>query len=368
MVSQIVEIKSEDVIMKQSKEEKALFQMFFIFLALLFLSSCSSYLPQAQEMGNMALLRSFGIDRGETWKVTVSTGQQRKGSTQEEPIILSGEALTLQGACREIANYTEDYVFFAYVDQLILGEELAKTGIYSAVNYFATDDQLSLGAGLWITLGEAETLISSATEEGTGEHLQTLTEESNLGIAGITRKVGEVLADLHSQGASYVPILVPTEKDVLTEGGYGIIVEDKLVTIFQGEMACGLSLLESHPQLVELTLPEGTYAVEIKEISRKICPLWSQSGELSSVEVFLDIQGKVVEEPLTPREDIGSHLEKYLANIAQSTLVSLQEEKADVLNFQGAIAFSSPIKFSQLEWDGLFSQLETKTTVKVTLD
>ncbi|MFI3253077.1 MAG: Ger(x)C family spore germination C-terminal domain-containing protein [Eubacteriales bacterium] len=349
--------------MKESKEAKTLFQLFLVLIALLFLSSCSSYLPEAQEMGNMALLRSFGIDRGDMWTVSVSTGQQRKGSSQEDPVILSGKALTLQGACEEISGYTEDYVFFGYVDQLILGEELAESGIYSALNYFVTENQLSLGTGLWITLGTAEALIASGTDQGTGEHLETLTEESTLGISGITRKVGEVLADYHHQGASYVPILVPSEEEVLRDGGYGILVGDRLTSILEGDLSRGLSLLECHPQLVEMVLPEGAYAVELKEMSRKICPSWHESGSLEEIVISLEVQGSLVECPLTPREDITAQLEEKLSHLAMSTLAVLQEEGADVLHLQGEVSLASPFQSREMDWD--FSQVTLKTEVHV---
>lgn len=341
-----------------SPEEKIqnLLQIVLICLALLFLTSCGTYLPQAQEMGNMALLRSFAVDKEENYLVTVSTGQQVKGMSQEDALILQGEGQTLQGACENINRFTEDYVFYGYVDQLLLGRDMASSGVEKVLEYFATQKELSLGTALWLVYGSASQLMSSATEEGTAEHLQTLREESPLGISGISRTVGEVYGDILELGASYVPMIHSSPDWVLEEIGYGILYGDCLVDIFQGDLAQGLELWLSHPQLVELSLEEGAYALQLEEFSWEI-----QEDTQGKVQAMLEIQAELVEQPQNPRENILPHLEAQLKTLCDLSLQRLQQQEADV------IALGLQLNHSQEDWPSIFPTLEIDTTVTVAL-
>lgn len=352
---------------KSEEKIRHTLQLLLLFLCLLFLSSCGTYLPQSQEMGNMALLRSFAVDRGENWKVTVSTGKQMKGMTAQDPVILRGEAATFQGACGQINQYTEDFVFYGYIDQVILGEDYARTGIEKVLQYFATQESLSLGTGIWLSLGEAGSILDATQEQGASEHLSTLKEESQLAVGGMTKKVGEVFAELRSQSATYLPVLTTSEESGLIEVGYGILKEDVLVEIYQGDLAKGLELLESHPQIYELLLEEGGYAVALEEIKVKYSPTWGEKGELTGLSLRLQVQGELLETPLPPREDYLSPLEEALSQLARNTLASLQENEADVLGLGGKVAMTSPSHAYDLDWGTSFPSLAVEISVSVEL-
>ncbi len=351
---------------QHSSEEKIqnLLQIVLICLALLFLTSCGTYLPQAQEMGNMALLRSFAVDKEENYLVTVSTGQQAKGMSQEDALILQGEGQTLQGACDNINRFTEDYVFYGYVDQLLLGRDMASSGVEKVLEYFATQKELSLGTAIWLVYGSASELMSTATELGTAEHLQTLREESSLGISGISRTVGEVYGDILEQGASYIPMIHSSELWVLEEVGYGILHGDSLVDILQEDLAQGLELWLSHPQLVELSLEEGAYALQLEEFSWDMQynddSLGSQAKE---IQATVKIQAELLEQPQEPRENILPHLEAQLKTLCDHTVQRLQEQEADVIAL--GLQLKSPHTLE--EWSSLFGTLDIETIVTVEL-
>ena len=121
-------------------------------LACAFLAGCSP-LPRAREMGDMALLRTMGVDWLETGlSVTASTGPRARGLQAEgqSALVLSAESQSLSGACLAMQGQSDSYVFFGYVDQLLLGEELARHGVVSVLDYFARDVELGLGAQLWL--------------------------------------------------------------------------------------------------------------------------------------------------------------------------------------------------------------------------
>ena len=194
----------------------------------LLLTGCSG-LPTSREMGDMALLRTMGVDSASgAVEVTGSTGPRARGLQAEgEPaLVLSAQGESLSAACLAMQGLSDNYVFFGYVDQLLLGEGLAKSGVMPVLDYFARDTELGLGAQLWLvkdsTAGNA---VESGGEEGIEGRLATLQTDGKLGVAAISRTVGEVYTDLMELGSAFVPAVVCGEGDdtTLMEAGTGVL-------------------------------------------------------------------------------------------------------------------------------------------------
>ena len=68
------------------------------------------FLPYARELEDMALMRTLGVDAagGNGVVVTVSTGEQAGG---EEPVVLSGTAGTISGACLDMQSQGSSYIY-----------------------------------------------------------------------------------------------------------------------------------------------------------------------------------------------------------------------------------------------------------------
>ena len=177
----------------------------------------------------MALMRTIGVDRAaDGVEVTASTGPRAKGlqAEGEAALVLSAKASSLSGACLTMQGHSDSYVFYGYVDQLLVGEELANQGIKPVLDYFARDEELGLGAQLWLVRnGTARQAVESGGEAGVDGRLSTLQMDGELGEASISRTAGEVYSDLMERGAAFVPALAvgKLEDASLTEGGYAII-------------------------------------------------------------------------------------------------------------------------------------------------
>ena len=119
--------------------------------AVLLLAVCGA-LPRPREMGDMALLRVMGVDRGESGPaMSAATGPQ----PPEQPARLwRGEGSSLSAAAQAIQSRSDRYVFFGYVDQLLLGEGQSRRGVEDIFAYVARDAQLSLAARLWVVRGD----------------------------------------------------------------------------------------------------------------------------------------------------------------------------------------------------------------------
>lgn len=348
-------------------------ELLLIFIALIFLSACSveeTLLPVPQEMGNMALLRTFSADTGEEslWKVTVSTGKQAKGlqGEQEAPLVLSGESASLVGACRQLDGLTDHSIFYGYIDQLILGMDVGVGGISHVLEYFTSQSDLSLGTGIWLSSTTGEALISATAEEGTQEYLGTMISESKLGNLGVTRKVGEVLTDIHEINATYIPILGVNSQGGLEEEGYALLRGDSYVSSLRGQDAMGLNLLLGQNQLLEVQQNHGVYAMNLSQISTSYEGEWEQEDDqqLKSVVICLEIRGKLLEYPQRPEEEelkiLRIQAEEEVARICQSTLDILQKHQTDVLYLSGHLGLSHPMRWTWLHnhWEEIFSQVE----------
>lgn len=359
-----------------------LLELLFIFLAFSFLSGCSkeeTLLPVPQEMGNMALLRTFAADVGEDvpWKVTVSTGKQAKGlqGEQEPPLVLSGESASLIGACRQLEGLTDHTIFYGYIDQLLLGMDVGNTGISHVLEYFTTQPALSLGTGIWLSSSTGEELIVATAEEGTQEYLGTMISESKLGNLGLTRKIGEVLTDIREINATYIPILGVNPQGGLEEEGYALFRGDTFVTTLKDQEAMGLNLLLGQDQLLELQQNQGIYAVNLNQISTSYQGEWSDEDDqkLKSVEIHLEIRGKLLEYSHRPEEEALKILrmqgEEEVAKLCQSTLAVLQKYQVDVLYLSGHLGLSHPLQWTWLEnnWEDVFSQVEMTVIPHITL-
>lgn len=206
-------------------------------------------LPYAREMGDMALMRTMGVDTGEggaeQLHVTVSSGRRARGlqGEAEPPLVLSAERESISSACLAMQGLSDSYVFYGHVDQLLLGEELSRRGILETLQYFSQDQELGMGTQVWIVRGgTAAEAISAEQERGVESRLSTIQTDSEMGMAGMTRTVGETLTSLMKDGSAYLPGLVPGEDGALLEAGYGVVKDGMLAGWLTGEQARGLEL------------------------------------------------------------------------------------------------------------------------------
>lgn len=346
------------------------------------LTGCGRVLPYAREMGDMALMRVMGVDGEEDGlSVTVSTGKRASGLQNEEEgaLILSLQGKSLSTVCQAMQGASESYVFYGYVDQLLLGEDMARQGVYPVLDYFSRDTQLGLGAQLWLVRGDrAESAVRSGGEEGIDARLSTLQTDSRMGTAGVTRTAGEAFTDLLERGSAYVPVLEVTSDDqgetALMEGGYGVLKDGVLAGFLTGEQAKGLELLESRAagDLLEVTLPSGLVVVRVNWSGLTVEPETEGDG-LTGARLTCLLAAELVEfsQELTgeEQEQVRTALEDRERRRLQQALAALQGWGTDCVNLGGRIAVSEPGRWSRAEedWPEVFSQLELQVEVQANL-
>lgn len=197
------------------------------------LTGCGRSLPKAREMDDMALMRAMGVDAavgpGQV-EVTLSSSRRARGIQGEEepPLVLSAKQPSVRRAMLAMQGLSDSYVFCGHVDQLLLGEEVARRGVGEALGYFARDRQLGLGAQVWLIRGaKASDAIGTGKEKGVDTRLSTLQNDGEIGTAGLTRTVGETLTALLEDGSAYLPALELSGEEegsaALLERGYAVL-------------------------------------------------------------------------------------------------------------------------------------------------
>lgn len=347
--------------------------------ACLLLSGCSG-LPTAREMGDMALLRTLGVDPSPAGvAVTGSTGPQAKGVEGEgEPALtLSADRESLSSACLAMQGQSDSFVFFGYVDQLLLGEELAEEGVQPVLDYFSRDAELGLGAQLWLVRGaSARDALSAGGEQGLDARLETLQNDSEMGIANLTRTAGEAYTDLLELGCAYVPALSPAGEGgaLLRETGYGILKGDTLTGFLEGEAARGLELLAGGPSadILDTELPSGPVSVKMTSAHTKSVLVF-RGNTPSALKLTCKLEARLSEYRQRPEggelEELRGELEDRERERIMAALDRLQAWGADCTGLGAKAGMSHPARWERVkaDWSERFSKIpvEIRVTIKI---
>lgn len=344
----------------------------FLALTLCLLTGCGG-LPLSREMGDMALMRTMAVDTAEQNKlsVTVSTGRQASGLQKEgeAPLILTTEERSMSGACLAMQGESDRYVFYGYVDQLLLGEQLCETGILPVLEYFSRDMELGMGAQVWMVDGEAQSVITAAKEEGIDERLSILRTDSEMGLAGFTRTVGEVLSDILENGGGYLPVLTQNENGI-KETGYAIFRGDCLVGVLTGEQAKGLELLESEAPVgvVDGNLEGRSDVLRIQEVHTAFQPEF-EDGHLISLTIRCRVTADLTEfsAPLTDAEvdKLTVQLKRTIAGWTAEAMEAMQRLRCDGFALAGEVARIAPQHWAAVRenWTEVFPDLPWEIVV-----
>ena len=345
--------------------------------AVLLLSGCGkAALPYAREMGDMALLRTMGVDAGEKAgqvRVTVSTGKRAAGLQGESqpPLILSAAGESLSAACLSMQGLSDSYVFYGYVDQLLLGKEAALEGVEPVLDYFSRDVELGLGAQVWLVRGgTAQAAIEAGGETGV---------DSEMGAAGITRTAGEVFSSLLEQGCAYLPALRAAgaeegEQTALLEAGYGVLRDGALAGCLEGESAKGLELLtgQTAEDIIEVDLPSGRAVARITEVSTRCEPVF-QGEELTGLHLYCRAAAELAEfhEPMDQGElaQLRKALEERESLRLRQVMEQLRAWGTDCTALGSQVAQANPARWEKLrgEWEERFSTIPYEVSVQVSV-
>ncbi len=340
----------------------------------LLLAGCTG-LPQPREMGEMALVRTVGVDAvGDSLRLTVSTGERAAGVEGEKQgaLVLSGEGESLSAAALRLRQGSDSYVFFGYVDKLLLGERAGS--VFDVLGWLAHDGELGLGAKLWlIREGEARQAVSGGGEAGVEGRLSALELDGKLRTAPVTRTAGEVYIALLERNCAFVPALALGEE--LSTAGYGVLRGEELMGYLSGDAARGLELLteQAPAEIIEVELPHNRVSLRLTGAQLDCKPIFS-AGELTRLELTSRVEVKLEQWRARPdageRAELSRALEQRLGEKITLALEQLRGWQTDCVGIGSRVGVAAPRRWSALEedWQEIFSGLDYTLTVKASLN
>lgn len=357
------------------------------------LSGCSSaeaVLPYAHEIEDAVLMGALGIDLGSESLdgVAVTASSSGRSGTGDSPgqelVILSSRAETVTAACAKMQTFGSGFIFYGDVEQVLVGEALAKRGIETLLTNMIWDPELRLECHIWIIRGgkAADILFDASGDGGAPDRLSAIELDADL-LAIPTPRVGRaVLADLLDNGCTLLPALVrmPARtgdgakgEHAVASGGYAVLRDSALVGWVEGTQTLGVDLIleESNGRMLEFTTPsQERVALKLSGVKTKFEPVF-QEGLLVGLSIACELEAQVAE--LRGRdslsEDSRSWLEEALKREAHTQLRSVldlaQSLDADYLHLGRKAALSAPREKAVMEgtWTQAFPDLEISLSV-----
>ncbi len=338
----------------------------------LLLAGCTG-LPKPREMGEMALLRTVGVDgAAPAVTLTASTGERASGTegNKEPPLILTGEGASLSAAALELRVHSDSYVFSGYVDKLLVGQG---ADLYDVLGWFAHDDELGLGARLWLIRdATAARAVGEAGEKGVERRLSALELDEKLGAAPMTRTAGEIYSTLLDRGCAFLPALTAGEE--LSPAGYAVVLGEEVVGYLEGDAARGLELLAEQPvaEVLEVSLPGNQISLQITGAQLDCRPEF-RDGELAGLHLTSRVNAQLRQWERAPtareREEISQQAQRQLEGKLRAALEQMRLWKAECVGIGSRVAIAGPWHWDRLEprWQEAFAAADYDLNVKVSL-
>ena len=328
-------------------------------------------LPRGREIEDMELMQALGVDAAgaEGVAVTASSGAAPGGGATT---VVSGGASTLSGAVLGLQGEGASYLYFGHVGQLLMGEELARRGVWPTLDYVLGDVEMRLDTALYLVRGgTAGAALEAAAAAGSATgRLEAMAEDGRPQTGSAPRTVKDAIADLYAQGAAFLPA-VGAEAG-LPAAGYGILKDGALAAWAEGDAARGLELLTGSVEadVVELSLPGGIAALRVVGASAAVVPVF-EGERLAGLSITCRVEANAAEgavdldapEAVRALEEALAAVERGRAEAALDLAVELD---ADYLGLLRRAALARPWHKAALERASL-AGLELELTVEAGL-
>ncbi len=378
----------------------------FLFIIITFITGCWNY----RELNKLSIISAIGVDiEGEYYIVSadivnsknVASNSQSSTSSQESPTTLYKiKAKTMKEALNNLVFEVPNQLYTGHLNLLVIGEEVAKKGLYDILDYFIADIEVrKIFPTIVIENGKAIDALkiilplNTITAENIRKSLEADAELTSY-LSNI--KFDEILNCLYMEGRhmtiSSVKIVGSPEegkniesisstipKASLKVTGSAIFKEDKLVGYLHDLDSLGYNTLRGLSKTTAIQYPcdnEDNYGVvvidnfkaKVKATIRNNKPIFEivVNGKASTTEFNCKIDLKDPEKAI---KNVEKMLNNEIKKILSNTLTKLQKElKSDVIGF-GEKLYKEHYKYWQKvkdDWDEkVFPTVEYKIESKV---
>lgn len=351
------------------------------------LCGCGSLYAQRREVERLRLAETLGLDAapgGVLVSLAASSGPGEEGAA-----CFSAPGASVSQAMEQLRlRSPEEPLFCGHLQQILLGEELARRGIGGFLAFVCRSSDLRLDMPIFLLLEDrAQRAMTEAC--GGGKDIADALSALERREGGTPRlsTAGAVLQDLERQGAALLRCLRLSPGSETGEGsaltvspaGYGVLVGDSLQALIGPEEAPAAALLCGDLRPCPLLLRDAlgrTVTLELQEGELRLEPLWDGDGALCGLELSVRVSAALLEIDGFDRaadeafqNAVTARMEAELQRQIEALLRLSRELGADFLGLGRRLEQAAPLRCRGLgrELGALLPSLPVRVTVRAEL-
>lgn len=351
------------------------------------------------EVNDIAIVTAIGLDLTEDERVRLSlqvanptklgpTGGSAGGSNGKSTFVISETGVTVSEAYRQLQGKLPRRIFFSQSRVLLIGEDLAKKGVSSIIDFHTRYHEPRINSFIMFTKGEASELLNSMP------NLESVSAEETKELAklnvGVTIYVMDFLNMLLTDGIEpFGPQFTSTSLEVNNKNkskegqatrGTAVFKKDKLVGWMNEVETRGILWLRNEMEtgVITINIPEekggGNVSFDIIRTEIKSVPKLKH-GEIkftvnvtAEVSVMENDSNIKLEDPKII-EGLQKNIENEIKERIQFVIEKTQQEyQSDIFGFGQAVYKKYPKEWNtnfKKNWEQEFSQLEVAINPKV---
>lgn len=339
------------------------------------------------EVNDLAIIKAVAVDKTESGLLlTMRVFSPKKGKTGGSENGMMTELFAAEGssiavAARNLQRKLSRRLFWAHAGPLIIGEELAREGVLSVIDFWSRFSEPRLSTYVIIAPGEAQDLIKATP---TLERIlsEALREIINMNHAVPTR-MRDFLGALRTAGDNpvaprfeRVPAVTGAPETEVRATGTAVFRQDRLVGWMDPEETTGLLFLRDNLQsaLIPVRLPgDRTATVRIIR-SNTVTRAYSERGRLH-ISILVRPEGDVLDSSADldlGKPEVVALFQSQLATTIRRAMhkaagKAQQELGADVLRFGDAFRRDLPLRWDdglKDRWEREFPKVQVEVAVR----
>lgn len=347
--------------------------------------SGSSIYSNYREVTNLSLIRTIGIDKDE--QVAIITAGSGTGLHGEVPNITTQSAYSVPAALSRLQySAGENEPFVAHTSNIVVGEEVAKSGMTSILDYTARSTNMRLKTGLFVVRGgTAQELITETAGENSSasDMLEFLERNIEFVSEGAVFNVRDVIEALARDGCALVMAVELGESNEITEGsaekviipaGFAVIKGAELIGYVPTEISLGVCILTGNMKGADIVVDDEEGLNISLRLTASNCKARSVVKDKKVEKLVIDINIETAitecERLIDPgavgvREALADKVEQYVYDQVCRVLDLSQEMGVDFTAIgrkAALIRFDAPLQ-AEKEWREIFPDIELEVNV-----
>jgi Ger(x)C family germination protein len=375
--------------------KKRAVQAAVVLLCLASLSGCFD----RRELDTIGIVMGVAIDKavaeGETeLTIQMANPSEKSGTNSKEknsgsestPFInVSSTGRNINYIVREMQNKMSRMIYVAHSQVIILGEELAKSGVRDVLDFFARAPEARMTLYVIVAKGKAGDMLEITPEfesVPSTELVKKLKDQKITSRAPAVTEFEFVSTMVNKTTAAVAPVVSLEEgkdgRKIPYISGCAVFKDSAMVGELGRDETRGLLLVKNKSKtgVLQLNVLDTPATVEIRQAKSKVTPVLYTDGKIQmQVKVKLivglgDQSGTVNLSAPENANALISAVEAAVKSEIQSAVEKSKELNADVFGFGEYLNRKYPDKWREMEpiWDELYKNVNVNISIKVKTD